>query len=181
MTEPAMGSLEYSHPVPLETLGTSPKQISLAVGEHERAALAKRFELVSIESFTADVTVRRVPGSLLVEVKGTFAADIVQSCVITEAPVAEQVREAFSVHFGPETYNEAEVDFELDDEDPPELIENDVIELGEWIAQLLAIEMNPYPKAPGAKLEGFVDEDEPAEAPTYRPFESLLAGKKDQV
>ena len=122
--------------------------------------------------------VRRVPKSPLVRVTGTFSADFVQSCVVTQEPVPDHLEEEVAACFGPEEAAPVEVEFDPDEEDPPEPFTGDAIELGEWLVQCFAVSMDPYPRAQGAEQVSLTDEDESADSTTYRPFESLLAHRK---
>jgi len=169
---------EYSYLVPLDSLGATAKKLTLTVGEKARTALAKRFGLIAVDSFTAALTVRRLPHSSLVRVEGSFAADIVQRCGVTQEPVPAHIEEPLAARFGPEEASPAEVEFDPDEEDPPEPFTGDAIELGEWLAQCLAVAMDPYPRAPGAEWEPLTEDGESDDSGTYRPFESLLARRK---
>jgi uncharacterized metal-binding protein YceD (DUF177 family) len=171
-------SPEFSYLLPLDLLGAQARKVTLTVGEAERAALAKRFDLVSLDSLSAALVLRRVPKSPLVRVTGTFSADFVQRCVVTQEPVPAHLDEELAACFGPEEAAILEVEFDPNEEDPPEPFTGDAIELGEWLAQCFAVAMDPYPRAPGAELEALTEEGESGESTTYRPFESLLADRR---
>ncbi|MEX2618117.1 MAG: DUF177 domain-containing protein [Alphaproteobacteria bacterium] len=181
MTPQEEPTQEYSYLLPLDTVGVAEKHLELTVGEAPRAALARRFDLVSIDSLTADLVVRRIHGSPLLQVNGVFAADIVQNCVVTDEPVPAHIEEAVAVKFGPEEKLDKEVEFDPNAEDPPEPFHGNAIELGEWLAQCLGVAIDPYPRAPGVVLECGTDESDDAGTATHRPFEALLSRRKDQT
>jgi len=169
---------EFSYLLPLDSLGAGEKKLTLTAGEDARAALAQRFDLVSLDNLTATLAVRRIPKSPLVRVLGRFSADIVQTCVLTGYPVPAHIEEAVAARFGPEEAEPPEVEFHPDEEDPPEAFTGNAIELGEWLSQCLAVAMDPYPRAQGAELATLTESRESADSDSYRPFESLLANRK---
>ncbi|MDA0662823.1 MAG: DUF177 domain-containing protein [Proteobacteria bacterium] len=173
--------LEYSYLLPLDTIGIAEKRLALTVAAAPRAALARRFDLVSIDCFTADLVVRRIHGSPLVQVEGAYVADIVQNCVVTDEQVPAHVEESVAVKFGPEEKLDAAVEFDPDEEDPPEPFHGNAIEVGEWLAQCLGIAIDPYPRAPDVVLDCGAAEGEDAETAVYRPFEALLSRRKDEA
>ncbi len=119
----------------------------------ERAALADRFGINSVDRLSARLAVRRVAGGPLVRVSGSFEAEVEQPCVVTLKPVHSTIVDDIEIEFGPA---EAEPDGgqEADDEaDAPEPLEGDTIDLGEIVAQFLAVGIDPYPRAAGAVLE----------------------------
>ena len=146
-----------------------------ARGQRELLALA-------LDSLSASLRLRRLPDGL-VRVSGRLAADVVQSCVVTLAPVASHCAAEFSMRFGagamPETVREIEVDSV--GEDDPEPIVDGHIDLGEAVVQQLAVSLDPYPRAPGAALPaGLADhaagDDEAAGENPFAALERLRGG-----
>ncbi|MDE1147899.1 MAG: DUF177 domain-containing protein [Azospirillaceae bacterium] len=117
----------------------------------ERAALARRLDLVSLDSLTALVRLRRIRGGQMVRVTGELDAQVVQSCVVTLEPMAASVRDTFQAlyapaHLVPKDEEELE-NLGLDDEaDPPEPIESGRIDIGELVTQHLSLALDPYPR-----------------------------------
>jgi len=139
--------------------------------EEERSALARRFGLLSLGALSADVTLRRLPGGPLVRVDGRLVADVEQRCVISLDPVADHIDEEFSETFGPEGYVPPE---ETDEEDLPETFDPGGIDIGELVAQHLALSLNPYPKSPGAETAAIRRESpETGDEERRRPFAGL--------
>jgi hypothetical protein len=172
--------VEFSIRLPVDTIGKAAKKMRVIADEAARAALARRFDLIAIDRFIADVNVGRIAGGALIAVSGSFAADIVQTCVVSRQPVATTITAAISERLGPECDGELEAVFEIDDEDPPVPFSDGSIELGELLAQCLAILINPYPRATGAALEfALEDEEGRIEPHGRRPFEALGALKKN--
>ena len=78
---------------------------------------------------------------------------MVQSCVVTLAPVRSEITEEIDVEFGGGAGTEKEIDLSDEAAEPPEPLEGDRIDLGELVAQHLSVAIDPYPRAPGANLE----------------------------
>jgi uncharacterized metal-binding protein YceD (DUF177 family) len=128
-------------------------------------------------------------------VTGTLSAEVVQECVVTLEPVAAQVEEAVKIRFvsAPETAGRGEnradlmidLEIEYDEEDPPEPMIGDVMELGDPLSQLLALCLDPYPQSPGAeaasrRLDAAAnDESLAVEKDRENPFSVLAALKTE--
>jgi uncharacterized metal-binding protein YceD (DUF177 family) len=165
-------SQEFSRFIEADTVGTRPVEREISANAEERAALAARFDLVSIDRLEADFTLRRA-GNGVIHVKGRVRGDVVQSCVVTLEPVPARIEEEFAADFAAQAdrpAQEEEIDFEA--ADPPEPIRNGHIDLGELAAEQLSLALDPYPRAPGAELPQGAGPDEP-ESPPVNPFSIL--------
>jgi uncharacterized metal-binding protein YceD (DUF177 family) len=143
---------EFARPFTADRLGQTALTEMLLASPAERVALAKRLKLVELSQLSAAVTLERTLGGMI-HVTGRFEADIVQTCVISLVAFPSHVEDSFAVDFGnaPEEFgDEINVD---PDYDPPEPIEDGVIDLGELVTQHLALSLDPYPRAPGAALD----------------------------
>ena len=58
---------EFSRPVRIDTLGEGGRTVAIEADEAERAALAARFGLISIEGLAADAVLRREGETILAE------------------------------------------------------------------------------------------------------------------
>jgi uncharacterized metal-binding protein YceD (DUF177 family) len=150
---------EFSRPIRVEDLETGENVVSIDATAGERAALAARFGLMALDRLAAELRVTATKGTTpTVHVAGTFVAEATQACVITLEPVKARIESEFALTYGgtaapfPE---EGAIELTLDGEDPPEPIVNGVIDLGEAVAEHLALELDPFPRAPGAKFDGF--------------------------
>jgi uncharacterized metal-binding protein YceD (DUF177 family) len=166
---PANGGLpapEFSRVVPADAVRRADMTETIEATETERKALAERLELEAIGSLTATVKLRAVRGGQMIRVSGQLEADVVQTCVVTLEPVPAHVSESFDALFAPPSMIEdqgLEIDFDpsLSDEDIPEPMENNRIDIGELTAQHLSLGLDPYPHAEGVEFEGY--DEEPAE------------------
>ena len=171
-----MSETEFSRTVRADTIGAEPKLLHLAAEESERAALARRFALVALDRLEADVEVSR--GSADIVARGRVRATAAQRCVATGEPVTAEIDEGFTVYFRPPPAS-GEEEIELGEEEM-DVIFTDAgqVDVGEAVAQTLALHLDPYPRAPGAeaalKAAGVKDESEAG------PF-GALAGLKDKL
>lgn len=129
--------------------------VSNAAGTHvvatteECAALARRFGFASIERLEADYTLAEENG--LPVARGRIRAALAQPCVATSDPVAETVDVPFVIRFQKEGEVPQDEEFELSEEEcDTHFYEGGVIDMGEAIAQTLALSVEPYPRAPHA-------------------------------
>ncbi|MFQ5774351.1 MAG: DUF177 domain-containing protein [Kiloniellaceae bacterium] len=144
---------EFSRLMPVERLGEAEAREEIAATPEERAAVARRFDLRALDELRAVVRVRR-EGKDLIRVRGRFTADLVQTCVVSLEPVRNRLEESFTQLYtlAPAAAAVREAVVEPDEEEPPEAVGPSGIDLGEAVAQQLAVALDPYPRAPGAKL-----------------------------
>lgn len=181
---------EFSRIVKTDEQVSRKERLTIEASEKERAALAKRFELVSIDSLKAELTIK-ISSNGEVTVHGPMSAQITQNCVTTLAPVPEAVEDTVDVLFSPhvseddlpsnpddlENLSEEELMALLNQPEP--LVDNK-IDVGEVVAQFLAVAMDPYPRQEGAELPKLVMAEEEAEEERPNPF-AQLAGLKEQL
>lgn len=168
--------VEFPRPLSLDRVSSTQHREEITATEKERADLAARFSLVSLDRLVAQFTLKRVRRDL-VRVKGHITAELVQACVITLDPIPASIDERFEVDFL-EGMPIPETDLELDAEaaDAPEPAPNGWIDLGEMAAEHLGLALDPYPRKPGASIpaEWVAEPTEvPAEAERPNPFAQL--------
>jgi uncharacterized metal-binding protein YceD (DUF177 family) len=166
---------EFSRPVPVDGLGEEEVVKQIEATADERKALARRFDLLSLESLTATLHLRRLPGKPLVRVTGRFEAEVTQACVITLEPVKGRLEGSFArcYSLAPAAAAEREVLVDVGEDEPPELVPAGGIDLGEAVAEQLALEIEPYPRAEGARLEQAEWGDSPGGEERESPFQVL--------
>jgi uncharacterized metal-binding protein YceD (DUF177 family) len=164
VTEPATRrTAEFPRPVDLTRLGREEAVHEIAASEAERAALARRFGLLSLDRLEARVRLCRLAGGL-VRLAAELEAHVVQECVVTLEPVPSRLEERFSLVYG--ALDET-TEVVLDEaEETVEPLEGDRLDIGEAVAQQLSLVLDPYPRAPGASL---------AETPTSEPQSPFAA------
>lgn len=117
-------------------------------------------------------------------VAGRVRARMGQTCVVTLEEIENEIDEPIDLIFAPPEQipqmaaliDEAE---ESDDEvpDPPEPIENGMIDLGRVATDALYLAVDPYPRKPGAVFEPVVQADDPADHP-FAALKALKAAPK---
>ncbi|PAX08353.1 hypothetical protein CKY28_09765 [Sphingomonas lenta] len=142
----------------------------------ERAALAKRFDLVSIDRLRAHFAIRREAAGITA--RGRVEADLVQACSVTGEPVTTHVDEAAELLFVPEQEDAGdEVELSADALDSVPYT-GDRIDLGEAAAETMALALDPFPRSPGAaaalREAGVLTEEE------AKPL-GPLAGLRDKL
>lgn len=159
------------------------EEVAFAAAPRERATLAKENGLVEVKALCLTARLDRdAKGGVTVE--GRLTAEIVQSCVVTLAPVAQSIDEPVSVRFvaagSPELPASAkpgaEIVIHADEPDPPEILDGPWLDLGALAQEHFVLAIDPYPRAPGATLG---PEAVAPEGDDDSPFAALtaLAGK----
>lgn len=180
---------EFSFVIRPADLGSEPARYTLEATAEERAALARRFELIDLESLVADVTVEWLSGRAFLRVGGRIRAAAVQRCVVTLQPVRGVIDETFEIMFEAGEAGGRDVVVEFEDVEP---MPGDELDIGEVAAEEFALMLDPYPRAPDATLKqagfGPGKADTPPEsggndagaAGGYRPFEVLATLKRNK-
>lgn len=151
MTDTPASPPEFSRPISADQIGPQEIQREIAANVAERARLAERFDLISLDRLEAVLTLKRDRAGLI-QVRGRFEADVVQACVVSLEPVPAKLAESFMVAFGSSArVGGDDVVIAIDESDPPEELTDGRIDLGEAVAQQLAVTLDPYPRAPGAE------------------------------
>lgn len=166
------GKLEFSRRFALDALDRDGVTVEISADPHERAALALRFGLAKINSLAATLTLERDEAGHGVNLRGNFSADVVQSCVVTLEPLANHV--AGPVEAAYSTDEKAvwvardmapDADVAPNEDDAPELLEGDEIDIGEVVAEHLGLQLDPYPRRPGVVFSSEDGEDAADKSP----------------
>jgi uncharacterized metal-binding protein YceD (DUF177 family) len=168
---------DFAHRLPLNQIRDG-ERIDLSADENERHRIAERLALSSLDRLDAHVTLERK--GEIVHARGRLKAVLRQSCVVTDEPVDAHADESFDIYFLPEPSSESpEEEIELHESDCDVVFhDGSAIDLGQAIADTLALTLDPYPRSPGAeatlKEAGVLTEAE-AEA---GPFAALAKLKR---
>lgn len=166
---------EFSRPEPVEAIGEQARNVTVTATEAERAALAKRFDLLTLDRLEGRFVVKRDLAG--VAVAGTVEADLAQACSVTGVALPVQLTEAVDLRFVEPAPASDEVELADDAIDTIE-IEDGAIDLGETAAETMALALDPFPRAPDAaealRAAGVVSEDE------VRPL-NAFAGLKERL
>ena len=177
MTQPTGMTPEFSRPLAAESIGAQGLQRRIEASPAEREKLARRFDLLALDRLEATLMLQREKGEVI-RLEGRFIADVVQSCVVTLAPVPAHLEADFETRYSASVADSAEEELDPLGEDAPEAIVGGEIDLGEAVAQQLAIALDPYPRAPGASLPAGQDTKALEEGAAPNPFAALAELKK---
>lgn len=173
-----MNGSEFSRSVRLDVLGAVPRVEHITADASEREALVERFSLLALDTLSAEVRMTR--GGDVVEATGRITASVSQACVVTGDAVPALVNEPFTLRFVPEAMLAGD-EIELGEDDLDILGHGgDAIDIGEAVAQGLALALDPFPRSPaaGAALTaaGVLNEEQAEEARRQTsPFAALKA------
>jgi uncharacterized metal-binding protein YceD (DUF177 family) len=170
---------EFSRPYRIDTLGSAARQVEIGAEAPERAALARRFGLVSVDRLTAQAALSR--NGETVTARGQMSAAVVQSCVASGDPVEATVDEDFAIEFRPHPESagpEEEVELSEGELDVV-FYDGGAIDLGEAVAETLSLALDPFPRSAEAEAvlrQAGVKTEEEAQAQS-NPFAALGALK----
>jgi uncharacterized metal-binding protein YceD (DUF177 family) len=150
-------------------------RLDLVADEAERRAIAGRLGLGSIDRLEAHATLER-KGDVL-RAQGRLAASLEQSCVVTGEAVPAHIDEPFKLVFVPEPALGDDAEIELGKEDCDTVFHDGAtIDLGNAIADTLALSLEPYPRSAEADAAlrdaGVIGEEQAS------PFAALAQLKK---
>ncbi|WP_448582879.1 YceD family protein [Thermaurantiacus sp.] len=137
---------EFSHGLMVDRIAANGMVLYLEAGADSRLQLAARFGLVALDRLEADLVVTRDARG--VTLAGRFAADVIQACVISGEPVQARIAEELALRFEELAEPVPDCEVELSHEALDLLpIEDGAIDVGEALAQSLALALDPYPRA----------------------------------
>jgi hypothetical protein len=171
----------WSVPLAVDQIPETGVHRDLEASPAAREALAEQGGLRELLSATASLDVTPKAGGRF-HVGGWVKARIGQTCVVTLDPIESDIDEAVDMEFAPpdqipQLADLVDDDAEGDEEvpDPPEPIENGLIDLGRVATDALFLAIDPYPRKPGVVFEPVVVAPDPED----HPFAALKALKPD--
>jgi|SRR5579864_1372110 len=140
-------NFEFSRPIDVHRLPPAGGAYEIVASPAECAALAKRFDLLTLDRLEARVQLSALAAGFY-RLSATLQADLTQPCVVTLEPVKSRVAEAFALLYGAvDEQKEVVLDGNSETVEP---IEGGMIDIGEAVAQQLSLALDPFPRAPGA-------------------------------
>ena len=176
---------EFSRSFSVSALIREGLDTRLEATPEECTALAKRLGLEKVSSLLADVRAR--PWQQGLAIRAAFSAGVTQICGISLETMSNEVNDSFEISYLPEKLLK-QLKLEGDSGellDQPEILPQDVLDIGELVVEHLALAINPYPRKDGAVLGAAYglcsdyikysqDGDSSPEAePKIRPFSGL--------
>jgi len=144
---------EFSRPVEIDKIDKDGLTEDIVAEPEELAALAERMNLPAIRELKAHLEL--VPWKKgRIRVRGHFTALVDQECVRTLDIFTSEVGEAVDrIYIKPEFVTAGEMkesaDFDAEAPEAPDVIVDEVIDIGELVAESLALALDPWPKKPG--------------------------------
>lgn len=167
--------------VPLKELTGEPVAFDLQASAADLETLRRRFDLVGLADLRATGAIHPLRGGAGLKVEGRLRAEVTQNCVVTLEPVIQRIDEAFALEFGAtgDIVDAASGDLVLlPEQEQPEPMPENGLDVGELVAEQLALAIDPYPRKEGADLQSVLRRhgiDQEAGKPN--PFAALAALK----
>lgn len=167
---------EFSRPERVDQIHERERVVEITARPEERAALARRFDLLAIDRLHARFAIRREASGIVA--RGRVEAEVVQACSVTGEPVPASIDEEAELLFVPER-DDAPVELELSaDALDTVTYQGDRVDLGEAAAETMALALNPFPRSPQAadalRAAGVLTEED------AKPL-GKLAGLRDKL
>ena len=166
---------EFSRPIRADQIARHAQSVTITADAAEREALARRFNLVSLDQLEADYALSEENGAIVA--RGRVRADLAQACVATGVPVPERINTDFLLRFVVESGAEPEgEELEIDSDDCDIIgYDGQTLDMGEAVAETMALAITPYPRSPDAdnylRQAGVLSEEQAS------PFAALLSLK----
>jgi uncharacterized metal-binding protein YceD (DUF177 family) len=194
MSNTELSEQEWSHFFDIRDLKDGKTKITIEASEEELHDMARRLGVLSIQRAKADLVFDQKQGGRTIHVNGKFEVKITQNCVVTledfESVIKDSVvgwfaDKAASVSFAAAkrekeaAVSRGEVEMVDEEEDPEPIIDN-VIDLGELVTQHISLAIPPYPHKEGVKYENGDDNIQIDDKSPLRrnPFEALKDWKE---
>ena len=114
----------------------------LSTNAADLQGLAERFGWVSVDHLASELIVRKVARDCW-DVSGHIAAEIVQNCIVTGAPVPENIDFQIEERYARTAEQTDQVEVGLDGVEP---IKNGTIDIGELAVQSLCLAATAWPR-----------------------------------
>jgi uncharacterized metal-binding protein YceD (DUF177 family) len=173
-----MSTPEFSRIERSDTIGEGERTVRIVADERERAALAGRFDLKSVDSLEAEFRLRRDTAGIVAH--GHVRGNVVQACVVTDDPIPVMIDEPVALRFVvDDVAGDGEIELDEDALDTM-LYDGAALDLGEAAAETMALALAPYPRGPGAaaalRAAGVVSEDEVTPLNAFAGLKAKLEG-----
>ena len=147
----------------------------------ERRAVADLLDVEAIDKLEADLKLS--PWFDGVQIEGRWRATVLQICGVSLDPFSTDLSGDFGVRAVPRGSALApqdelhEIVIEPDADDPPDVLDSDVIDLAGYVVEHVALEIDPFPRKPGAE---FRPPEQPPEGSPFDVLRALKGGKSEE-
>jgi hypothetical protein len=152
-----------------------PLERRIVLDAAQRKEVAKALGLDRLNRLEAGVRLSAWHDGLRIE--ADWRADVTQTCGVSLDPFDSALEGEFAVDVVPAgslhapAASDVEIVLDLDVDDPPDVVEGDAVDVGAYVVEHLALEVDPFPRKPGAEFQPPEAEPEPS------PFAVLRAIK----
>lgn len=175
----------FSYLVKVGHVSANPVQVHVEADDRELKALAELWKVEAVNRLSAELQINRWKKDGI-RIRGNVNGEVVQACVVTLEPVVSKIEQDIDQIFVPEgsklarivTDEAGEMVLDPDGPDLPETFVGDTIDAGALVAEFAALDIDPYPKKPGAEFAGHIESSE-ADDKRPSPFAVLKDWKKD--
>ena len=168
-----MSDASWPKPVKLAELAHGPVSRRLQADAPALQRIAAELGLDGLDRLQAEAEI--APWLDGARVRGRLRAKVRQTCGITLEPLESDIDQGFEFTLlpvgspnAPARADEGVIDPEA--EDPPELVEDDEVDLGALVIEQLALEIDPFPKTPGAVFDPGPEEGPPSPFAVLKDF-----------
>ena len=150
---------EFARPLVIEPWPDAGIAVEFSADPGERRALARRFGLLELRSLRVEGRVERGDDRQELWFQGWLEAEVVQACVVTLEPVPATIRQRVERRYrraepgaevGTASPHRVWLVDENEDEVEVDIVTGRTIDLGEAMAEELALALDPYPRAADA-------------------------------
>jgi len=147
-----------------------------------RERIAKALGLDALLELRADLRVS--PWLDGVQIDGGWRAQVRQTCGVTLEPFESGLEGQLHVRALPQGSSAlggpdeagGELDLDPDADDPPDILADDMIDLGAYVVEDLSLAIDPFPRKPGVEFEA---PEQPGEPSPFAVLAKLKGGAPD--
>ena len=182
----------FARPFDVRSLKGEARRIDLTATPEECAAVAEAVALPGVAALSASFRLAPRAGGRI-ELDGRVKAKVTQVCVVSLEPFESAIEQPVELSFAPaadpipeprgrggrgevETAPPTPVGGNDDQEDPPDPILDETIDLGSVAVEFMVLGLDPYPRKPGVHFDDMVVGEKDAPAPSAF---AVLARLKD--
>lgn len=167
--------------VNIKKVPASGQVTKIIAGKAELSQIVDHLDVEAVESISSNMEIKQWSSGGIV-VLGDFNTSVIQNCASTNDPTEFSYSGEFKRYFIPEPKAashipdiiDGEMVLDPEDDDYPDVLETDVLNLWEVLIEELNLEIDPYPRSIDAKPHGN-DEETQSQEPTHNPFSDLKA------
>lgn len=182
---PASDRPPFSYLVKVGHISANPVTVRIEADARDRDGLAELWKIEAVNNLSAELQIARWKKDG-VRIRGHLKGQITQACVVSLEPVVTTLSQEVDQIFVPEgsklariiTDESGEMVLDPDGPDLPETFVGDTIDAGVLVAEFAALDIDPYPRKPGAELPAALAEETP-ELKRPSPF-AVLKDWKDK-